>query len=412
MSERVTIGVPVYKGERFLHETLDSIKAQTYRDLRVVISIDGPDPACEQICSRYLDDPRFELHVQPERLGLVGNINWCLKQVEDGCWYCHPQDDLTAPAYVETLLAHLRDHPSAAVAYCDIEPFGTWTGPLDPAPSVLGETAFTRMLVILHEHLPAFPFRGLTRAAAVKAAGPVPTNDVHDYGVDTAWCAGAARWGELHRVPGALYRKRYHDANTHSKWGALAREEKLRGWAAHCVNMVEQALQIPCSANEARVLFLAGLERLGSAHTARSFMGPETFSARDRRRLLRMFLYRLRRSTVLDVARKLDCGWRGVRRLADAGYWVPRERSVTIEKAGSHPMADGERMAVWVVAARHFPPGACIELAGKVLATALNGGVATAILPRTLAAEQAELAVRIVSGDGRPLSGRATVSIA
>ena len=43
----VTIGVPVYHGDAFLEETLSSIQGQTYPNLDVIISLDGPDSACE-----------------------------------------------------------------------------------------------------------------------------------------------------------------------------------------------------------------------------------------------------------------------------------------------------------------------------------------------------------------------------
>jgi len=42
---RVSLGVPVYNGERFIHEALDSIIAQSFEDFELIISdnvsIDG-----------------------------------------------------------------------------------------------------------------------------------------------------------------------------------------------------------------------------------------------------------------------------------------------------------------------------------------------------------------------------------
>ena len=97
MRPLVSIGVPIYRGERFLAETLHCIEAQTYRDFCVLMSLDGPDPACEAICRPFLDDSRFRLVVQPRRLGWVGHFNWLLSQAEGDFWYYHQQDDLTDP---------------------------------------------------------------------------------------------------------------------------------------------------------------------------------------------------------------------------------------------------------------------------------------------------------------------------
>src|ERR1700730_8159359 len=124
MTARVTIGVPVYRGERFVEETLRSIQNQTYEDFQVVLSIDGPDPICEAICKPFLDDGRFRMVVQPERLGWVGNLNWLLSQVESEFWYYHQQDDLAHETYLEVLVQSIDRLPSAALVYCDVVPMG------------------------------------------------------------------------------------------------------------------------------------------------------------------------------------------------------------------------------------------------------------------------------------------------
>src|SRR4051812_40240705 len=104
MGDQITIGVPIYRGERFLEETLHSIQRQTYKSFDVIMSLDTPDPVCEAICSKFLGDTRFRLVVQPERLGWVGNLNWLASHVTSGFWYFHQQDDLTDEAYLEILL--------------------------------------------------------------------------------------------------------------------------------------------------------------------------------------------------------------------------------------------------------------------------------------------------------------------
>ena len=115
MAELVTVGVPIYRGAAFLAETLQSIQASTHRDLEVIMSLDGPDPVCAEICTPFLGDSRFRLTVQPERLGWVGNLNWLMKQAAGDYWYFHQQDDLTDPTYVSRLLERARAHPEAAL---------------------------------------------------------------------------------------------------------------------------------------------------------------------------------------------------------------------------------------------------------------------------------------------------------
>ena len=47
---RVTIGLPVYNGERYLADALDSLREQTFLDFEVVISDNDSTDATESIC--------------------------------------------------------------------------------------------------------------------------------------------------------------------------------------------------------------------------------------------------------------------------------------------------------------------------------------------------------------------------
>jgi glycosyltransferase involved in cell wall biosynthesis len=286
-TDRVTIGVPVYRGERFLAETLGSIQHQTHRDFEVVISLDGPQPEAEEICRPFLRDPRFRLVTQPERLGWVGNIDWLMAQVTAPYWCCQPQDDLLEPRYLEVLTEHARRAPEAAVVYCDIVAFGALSVKLTQ-PSVTG-SAVARQLALLDDHLAAVAFRGLTRAQALRLAGRIPGNEVESFACDTAWMAAMARWGELRRVPLELYRKRYHSANEHAKWRQWPQAKRARAWAGHCAAMLEQALLVEATAQERRQLWRAALRRLVSPRPAAAYLPPADLTAAERAALVDKF---------------------------------------------------------------------------------------------------------------------------
>ncbi|OJF09477.1 CDP-glycerol glycerophosphotransferase family protein [Couchioplanes caeruleus] len=66
MSERVpglvSVIVPIYNVEPFLRDCLDSLRAQTYRDLQVLMVDDGSTDGCAAIAAEFAAaDPRFEL---------------------------------------------------------------------------------------------------------------------------------------------------------------------------------------------------------------------------------------------------------------------------------------------------------------------------------------------------------------
>jgi len=176
------------------------------------------------------------------------------------------------------------------------------------------------MMSALHEQFPAFAFRGLTRLTAVREAGPIPTNEVDNFGVDTCWLTGVARAGELLHVPRPLYRKRYHTRKTESKWWAWPQETRLHAWAEHCVNMLEQVLRIKGSPQERRMLWLGATERLTSPQVASHFLRPDQLTKGDRQILFDCFLETIRKRNQLDLPRLLEAEWGDI----DDG----RERSI------------------------------------------------------------------------------------
>jgi len=317
----VTIGVPVYNGARYLEETLSSIQLQTYQNIQVYISVDGPQSDSEKICKPFLKDERFQMVVQPERLGWVGNLNWLMAQVNTPFWYCNPQDDLVDPVYVETLLAHAANIPKAAVVYCDISSFGQRTGNI--IQTTVSGSALTRQLNMLLFHLPAVAFRGLTRVAALRHAGKIPENRIENFAVDTTWMAAMARWGDLIRVPSALYRKRYHSDNEHMKWLDWPVEKKTSAWINHCVDMLEQAMLINSSTQENRILWLAGVERLFSRRFG--FLPKSDINSKEKISLYKAFIEYLVSSKRVNIPDLLEGDWAEIKRWTESVYWPSRD---------------------------------------------------------------------------------------
>lgn len=296
MSGLVTIGVPVYKGESFLEETLQSIAGQTYEHWRAVISIDGPDSACETICERHTGDDRIDFSVRPERLGWLKNIAWLQQQATGEYWYYHQQDDLVAPTYLAELVEAAEARPEASVVYCDIETFGTRSGQF-VTPSVSGSQV-GRMFTFIMDQFAGVPFRGLTRVAALQATGGgIVPNTAEDFAAETVWGAWMTTWGDLIRVPKVLYRKRYHTGNVHSRWHEWADSRKSEAWVIHCHDILEAALSIPASTAEKWGLFSACMFRLADFRGS-MYLRWDQFSAGDRSVLVDRLL-----SVISDLAR-------------------------------------------------------------------------------------------------------------
>lgn len=50
---RVSVGLPVYNGERFLRESLDSLLSQTFEDFELIISDNASTDRTQEVCQEY-----------------------------------------------------------------------------------------------------------------------------------------------------------------------------------------------------------------------------------------------------------------------------------------------------------------------------------------------------------------------
>jgi glycosyltransferase involved in cell wall biosynthesis len=114
---RVSIGLPVYNGERYLREALDSILSQTFRDFELIVSDNASTDRTEDICREYAArDPRIRYHRNHENLG--GSANFIrvfeLARAPYFRWACY--DDLLEPDSVAACVEVLDADPDVVLA--------------------------------------------------------------------------------------------------------------------------------------------------------------------------------------------------------------------------------------------------------------------------------------------------------
>ena len=73
---KVSVGLPVFNGKRFVAEAIESILAQTFDDLELVISDNASTDGTEEICRAYAEkDERVRYVLNSENLGAAYNYN-------------------------------------------------------------------------------------------------------------------------------------------------------------------------------------------------------------------------------------------------------------------------------------------------------------------------------------------------
>lgn len=106
MSHRpiVSIGMPVYNGERFIREALDSLLAQTFTDFELIISDNASMDATESMCRSYArQDSRIRYIRQLENLGALPNFQFVLNEACGEYFMWAAYDDKWDRDWIESL---------------------------------------------------------------------------------------------------------------------------------------------------------------------------------------------------------------------------------------------------------------------------------------------------------------------
>jgi glycosyltransferase involved in cell wall biosynthesis len=131
----LTIGVPVYNGERYLAQALAGIQAQTLADFRVVIADNASTDRTEEIArAAAAADPRIEYLRRDRNVGLVANWNGLFTDTDGELFAWHSSDDVAAPEFYASCLELLREQPDAAAGCTQIGLIGSDGESLGPDP--------------------------------------------------------------------------------------------------------------------------------------------------------------------------------------------------------------------------------------------------------------------------------------
>jgi glycosyltransferase involved in cell wall biosynthesis len=115
-SPLITVGLPVYNGERFLAQALDSILAQTLDEFALVVSDNGSRDATAEIVHEYATrDSRITLIENSENRGAAWNYNRVFAECRTPYFRWAAADDMLAPTLLERSLDVLGASPENVV---------------------------------------------------------------------------------------------------------------------------------------------------------------------------------------------------------------------------------------------------------------------------------------------------------
>jgi glycosyltransferase involved in cell wall biosynthesis len=115
---KASVLIPVYNGERYLPECLESVLAQNFTDMEILIADDGSCDGSSKIIAHFAArDPRIRWWRNSRNLGLTANANACLREAAgEYIKFVHQDDVLLSPSTVRRMVAALDKNPSAVLA--------------------------------------------------------------------------------------------------------------------------------------------------------------------------------------------------------------------------------------------------------------------------------------------------------
>jgi glycosyltransferase involved in cell wall biosynthesis len=125
---KLSIGIPVFNGEKFIRKCLDSLLCQTFSDFEIIISDNASTDLTSKICQEYKKkDNRILFFQQKSNIQMIGNFNFVLQHAKNEYFMWASVDDIWHPKFIEKNLTFLEKNPNFVGSTSEIEYFpGIW----------------------------------------------------------------------------------------------------------------------------------------------------------------------------------------------------------------------------------------------------------------------------------------------
>ena len=216
---RLTLGMPVYNGERFLEETLRSLLAQTYTDFALVISDNGSTDRTQEICRSFsVRDPRIRYHREEVNRGAAWNYNRVVELAAGEYFKWAAHDDLITPDYLARCVEVLDRDPGIVLCHADDQDVDEHGAPIDrrrishipsgaKASSTDAATRFRNLIRLDHDCEYVF---GVIRLEVLRKTALILSYTDSD----RTLLGELALYGRFHEIPDRLFIHRHHTGSS------------------------------------------------------------------------------------------------------------------------------------------------------------------------------------------------------
>lgn len=223
----VSVLLPVYNGEKFLSEAIESVLQQTFMDFELLILDDGSIDGSLAICQHFERIDRRVRVFHRENRGLVITLNEMIDMANGEILARMDADDICLPQRFERQVDFLRLHPDIDVvgtSIIHINSAGQRIGPID---NPLDHDSIEALLLNGHCAI-AHPSVMVRAEAIIKAGG---YREAFPCAQDFDLWLRMSEQGRLANIPDRLLLYRLHPGSISESKGQAQREAAER--AAH-----------------------------------------------------------------------------------------------------------------------------------------------------------------------------------
>lgn len=114
----VSVGLPVYNGEKYLKTALDSLLNQTFTDFELIISDNASTDGTGEICQEYAKkDDRIRYVLQSGNIGPLANFQFVLTEAQGKYFMWAAHDDSWDLTFLELTVAKLESDEQCGLVF-------------------------------------------------------------------------------------------------------------------------------------------------------------------------------------------------------------------------------------------------------------------------------------------------------
>ena len=168
----VSVLTPVYNGEKYLSECIESVLEQTYLNWEYIIVNNRSTDRTSEIAGGYASkDRRIRVHTNMEFVNFAANENIAFQQIAPESKYCKMvhADDWLYPECIMKMVQLAEDHPTVAIvgAYGLRNEYVSWDG-LSPSNAVVSGREICRKTLLGGPYVFGSPTSLLIRSDEVR----------------------------------------------------------------------------------------------------------------------------------------------------------------------------------------------------------------------------------------------------